>query len=778
MEILNDNNVQVNVNACGPITMISSIYKTKVLTPCIINGINVIKQSDLANANTKYVIRYNFNLMGEEITVPKGCIIEFDGGSITDGTLICNNTIISCQGDIKDYIVDVALEGDYTIGGTEAEVANALADKKDTTDGMGKIYLKKNKPIQEQMTQSNTIYVIQYDFDLGGKELTVPENCVLEFDGGMLKNGSVVGNGTAIRADLVQIFSLNIELQGYWNLIQIYPEWFGAKGDYSYSEHTGTDDSAAISKAIKVANITLVNKVRLSSAYYINNTVNIESGDILIEGSYVTIREDLVFSNSTQDISIKKKSILVAGKNCTDIITIKETVTHPIWIRNVGLFNYDIYTRDLFNVCGIKFKSEYNGPTWPVVVEYCHFYGLDKAIFVSSEKTQYNIHGLKIRNSAFNYNTWCVYFDHFTGESYNKCWNFVFTDNYCHLNTFGLHIGISTGIAIINNNNFEGDLKNLPNGKTLPTEYSNYSYHSIRFKFYSKLEYKYNHHEQNNKNLLSIIGYESGNMKIDSKYNFFNPGPDCYDIVIKVNDIYEEIKTVYVSLDNNDFNKIHIEDNIHLSVDELSDNIFIKNGCFCIVSFSSVRPCDKIITPILNSNIVGNSDEYNFINGELYSNGPASPYYITNPHTLSENKDNNYLIIYAKPIINVASKIGEIYITGGNPENAPCYSSRKQYCAVIKNCSKEDNSEYKFYGFKHCDYSVLRNIGARIIKSDANIPINELLVDIDEGISFNSTELSKIVAKKQGNKVYLTDNKKFAIWNGSEWTNLDGTSLG
>lgn len=115
MEILNDNNVQVDVNACGPITMVSSVYKTKVLTPCIIDSTNVLKQSDLASVNTKYVIRYNFDLMGEEITVPKGCIIEFDGGSITNGTLICNNTIISCQGDIKNYIDDVTLEGDYTI---------------------------------------------------------------------------------------------------------------------------------------------------------------------------------------------------------------------------------------------------------------------------------------------------------------------------------------------------------------------------------------------------------------------------------------------------------------------------------------------------------------------------------------------------------------------------------------------------------------------------------------------------------------------------------------
>ena len=70
--------------------------------------------------------------------------------------------------------------------------------------GMGKVYLRKhivngtNMLTQHMMTKPNTIYVIRYDYCLGGETIEVPEGCVLEFDGGSLRNGTLKGNGTTI----------------------------------------------------------------------------------------------------------------------------------------------------------------------------------------------------------------------------------------------------------------------------------------------------------------------------------------------------------------------------------------------------------------------------------------------------------------------------------------------------------------------------------------------------------------------------------------------------
>ena len=64
----------------------------------------------------------------------------------------------------------------------------------------------KNLLTQSMINEPNTIYVIQYDFTLDGKEITVPENCVLKFEGGSLSNGTLIGNNTGIEAGLVKIF--------------------------------------------------------------------------------------------------------------------------------------------------------------------------------------------------------------------------------------------------------------------------------------------------------------------------------------------------------------------------------------------------------------------------------------------------------------------------------------------------------------------------------------------------------------------------------------------
>lgn len=58
--------------------------------------------------------------------------------------------------------------------------------------------LKGNLPFAAQVSDEATKYVIKFDFDLGGGSVTIPEGCLLEFDGGSLSNGTVVLNGCAV----------------------------------------------------------------------------------------------------------------------------------------------------------------------------------------------------------------------------------------------------------------------------------------------------------------------------------------------------------------------------------------------------------------------------------------------------------------------------------------------------------------------------------------------------------------------------------------------------
>lgn len=111
-------------------------------------------------------------------------------------------------------------------------------DKQYVTDsylGLGRKYLRlnivdgKNVLTQDMINKENTIYNIQYDYDLNGKSINLPSNCILEFTGGSLNNGTIIGNNSKIKGDLIQIFKINTIINGSWDIIESYPEWFGEK---------------------------------------------------------------------------------------------------------------------------------------------------------------------------------------------------------------------------------------------------------------------------------------------------------------------------------------------------------------------------------------------------------------------------------------------------------------------------------------------------------------------------------------------------------------------
>lgn len=86
---------------------------------------------------------------------------------------------------------------------------------------------KRNILTPAMINQPNTIYVIRYDFNLG-EDITIPKNCVLEFDGGSINGAYIVtGNNTSIQAGLIKIFNTDVILTGTWTVNDAYPEWFG-----------------------------------------------------------------------------------------------------------------------------------------------------------------------------------------------------------------------------------------------------------------------------------------------------------------------------------------------------------------------------------------------------------------------------------------------------------------------------------------------------------------------------------------------------------------------
>lgn len=66
---------------------------------------------------------------------------------------------------------------------------------------LGYKILAKDIPFAEQVTAANTIYEIRYDYNLNNTSVTIPAGCVLKFDGGLLRDGTLVCDDLKIEAD-------------------------------------------------------------------------------------------------------------------------------------------------------------------------------------------------------------------------------------------------------------------------------------------------------------------------------------------------------------------------------------------------------------------------------------------------------------------------------------------------------------------------------------------------------------------------------------------------
>lgn len=106
----------------------------------------------------------------------------------------------SFENAIRDQVNNykpIVIEGNVTNAADEEDITseNGLLKLKNRSalNGMGYVILRKGKTFAEQVINANTIYEIRYDFDLNGAEITVPESCVLKFNGGSIKNGTLSG---------------------------------------------------------------------------------------------------------------------------------------------------------------------------------------------------------------------------------------------------------------------------------------------------------------------------------------------------------------------------------------------------------------------------------------------------------------------------------------------------------------------------------------------------------------------------------------------------------
>lgn len=239
--------------------------------------------------------------------------------------------------------------------------------------GMGRKILRKNMVngvnvlTQKMMSCPNTVYVITYDYSLRGQTITVPENCVLQFEGGSLKNGYLKGSLlnsiidlSRIKVDDLGIFFSYFELRDGQTIVLEKDKVYISSIDInlSASNITFNGNNATIKSTNKTHLSNIIQVCPFFDTYSNLNIVAIKNSNIVSLGDIakkikigdcIQLRDnanrlDLNYHNGTYAI--------VLDKNGSDI-----TLDIPY---NSNIITYMEVYKPLFNIKIFDLTLEFN----------------------------------------------------------------------------------------------------------------------------------------------------------------------------------------------------------------------------------------------------------------------------------------------------------------------------------------------------------------------------------------------------------------------------------
>ncbi len=372
---------------------------------------------------------------------------------------------------------------------------------------------------KDYLQEEDAIIEVLGDLSLIGytDPILMKASSTLVFNGGMLKNIKYSG---VLNFETMQnqIFDQTVSFASgmILNVPYIRPEWFGAKGDYNQEKHIGTDDSAAINRAISVAEQLSIKIIKFSAAnYFVNRKIQLNKGNIWLEGSGSLLREEV--GGEIDRVESTTSTIFIK----TDIACIEcaKNVAAPIYMRDLQIWSDKVEKvvdkeRFVSTGIGVDFKAEYDGPTWPVIFERCRFSNFDKAFNLNSQLGgAYPINFLKFYDCAFWHNNYCVYFNAAATDTsqLQRTWAFEFIDNRCHHNCKILKIRVDKGLCRIDNNNCEGTYvtADSANSYALDVELAQKAHAII----------EHNHFESNGTRLIRLVSVGDAECKATVRYN-------------------------------------------------------------------------------------------------------------------------------------------------------------------------------------------------------------------------------------------------------------------
>ena len=298
-----------------------------------------------------------------------GVYPNFNGLSVADGEIVVFSLsngqwvkqLLSLGGGGSVTIINEPDEEDLTTVPATAE-KNVMRFKNrayDEANASGKGYkilrkywkevdgVRKKVLTQDMIDDANTIYEIRYDFDLNGAEIQIKEGCVLNFAGGSLSNGRVIGNNSVIISEPIIIFN-NIVIGGTWLIPNIYQSWF------DFIPLVNVDNRNNFKNLIQLTNADITNNIFFNDGVYYTKVYDKEDKS----------EETLFLLNSNTNLHLNDCAIKTIPFKWThkNIILIKDANNINIYggklIGDADTHDYDETISDTHEFShGIKIKT-------------------------------------------------------------------------------------------------------------------------------------------------------------------------------------------------------------------------------------------------------------------------------------------------------------------------------------------------------------------------------------------------------------------------------------
>lgn len=821
----------INVNSDDTLAVVQDGKNKKINIEEFFNNISLFKKEGFINITDRFN-KHSISLIEAIQTVPTHQRI--DGLVITFEDINGYWRIYQFRGDAVDffdenkwtdlydytnYIVKSITpdEEDLTVSKPDKN-GNAIVSLKnrvyDESNFSGKGYkilrkniqtidgVRKNILTQDMINDPDTIYEIKYDFDLNGATIEIKKGCTLYFTGGSLKNGTIKGNSTNIISDYLIFKNLNVI--GSWDTIGE-SKWFVQSSSYTIRQNNVYIDKLDVSDDFQIFLNSSFRKFHICKGFYyitkpliISNSIEINmdggsSCNYLLKHDMDCLDKTFIFSDknitllqfTANDTTVQNNIILNGGNLDVSLAysdkPLYDTHCIEIDIRNLRKY-WGIYINTTINGTyndlepsqgtAIKFIDDGYGGYATMVNLNCIIRWFDLAYDIKSSNsswiTNVNLYG------ECNH---CNRVLDTTADTVSKVdvqTQAVFTNE----NVKDYPLFKSSSTLVIGGHLWDIALKqgdkttNRYVAEITGTE-SNYLYNRTIF-FIDSMKYYEDSFIKNNR----IIGnfyipsplnygdkcnfYPNLLFNVFEGYNFIKDNAYTYRLLNNVtasvdvenkNGMFLNERGTTFNIQNANQEKVDLE----ITFDLTNENIYV--GCVTLIymGYPNSRKFDSCNIKI-NTQSWGTTEITYYDSIDNY----ARTKNIVCPSEISDNATS--IVITFK---NVSSKLIIKKIIVNKILNT--YFNYMPSFLSISGGTVYGKADFRNLYLK--DYKITADSKGIIINDTYDAmgnPINALKY---------GTTAQRPTGVKEGYQYYDTTLKKYIVWNGTEWTNMDGTTL-